>query len=276
MTTPISRASLVAKRHGRALAPAIRAYKADPHHAEEGAKKKQGGGGEQQLEQKKAPPAAEGSAALQRAPATRAMMMSPLLGSSLDAFFPMLRHMDAMMASDPFFSRASTLFDDPFFAAGPARRLMMPVPPAAANASAAALAQPQLLPLDISETDAGYVIKADLPGFHKSDVKVEVSPDGQYLTISGERSEERREGGGDGNEAAPPAEGSSPSSSRPLRVERRSWSSWSRSLALSPDVDVDAVKASLKDGVLQVQLPKLPPPPADEDEAPPAKTIAVE
>ena len=287
---PLSRAASSVAKRGRALTPAIRAYKADPakHHHEEAAKKSPAAE-QHQLEKKGA--AAEPSAAVapRQPPARSSMMMAPLLGSSaLGAFFPpsavsMLRQMDSMFANDPFFARASSVFEnDPFFA--PARSAAPSSSGALAAAAPAAASPPQLLPLDISETDDAYMIKADLPGVEKSDVKVVVSPDGQFLTISGERAEEKRFGG---EEAAAAPEGGAEGSaddqaaapqqqqqSRPLRVERR-WSSWSRSLALSPDVDVEGVKASLKDGVLQVQLPKVKP--AEEEEAAPApKTIAVE
>jgi HSP20 family protein len=285
----------VAKRHGRMLTPAVRAYKADPkqhqqQHQEKqqhqdkdaGGKKKEHAAPEHgaQLEKKAAAPSA---GALQQHRGSGMMMMSPLLGNTaLEAFFPpsavsMLRQMDSMLASDPFFSRTSAMFDnDPFFASAlgaPSRRSAAVAAPSASGAwRNPALMQPQLLPLDISEMDGAYLIKADLPGVDKSDVKVEVSPDGDFLTIRGERSEERREGGG--SEAASEEGSAEGAAVRPLRVERR-WSSWSRSLALSPDVDVEGVKASLKDGVLQVTLPKLPV--KEEEEAAPApKTIAVE
>lgn len=276
MATPIRATASLAKRHGRALAPAIRAYKTDKQHAHDEGKKPSAELAEKNKKREEssavaaAAPSA-GSRALQHQQPSRMMMMSPLLSSGLfpPSAMAMLRRnmdaMDAMLQSDPFFSRGgvSALFDDPFFSGRPRA--------APLAEAAAAAAEPALLPLDVSLASDGsaYLIKADLPGVDKSDVKVEVSPDGQFLTIRGERSEERSNGGGEGDAAQAAA------APRPLRVERR-WASWSRSLALSPDVDADAVKASLKDGVLEVRLPKLPPP-SEEEQAPPApKTVAVE
>jgi HSP20 family protein len=255
----------------RALAPAIRAYKTDPSSSEG---KNSGKKDEQQQHhahendkaaavvhhhEKKSPV----SSALARAPLRMQMAPSslPSMLRAMDSMMSMdpFRAMDSMMSMDPFFARAFA--DDDFFAMAPLARR--------GDASASA-ASPALLPLDIHDEDGKYVVKADLPGVDKKDVAVEVSPDGQFLTISGSRSEEHREGGqGGGGEGGKGGE-----LARPLRVERR-WSSWSRSLALSPDVDADAVKASLKEGVLCVELPKKRPA-EPEHEEPAPKRVAVE
>jgi HSP20 family protein len=277
-------ASLLRRAQGRALAPAIRAYKADPqsqHHKEAPKKeKKEQHEGAAALE--KAPdnqPAGAAAVARPSSSGQGMMMMSPLHGhSALEAFFPpsavsMLRQMDQMMAGDPFFSRVfSDSGDDLFSLMSPRRRSPTLRQQQQQQMQAQERQQqPALLPLDISETDKAYHVKADLPGVDKSGVQVEVSPDGQYLTLSGSRFDETREGeGGEGKER-----GDEASAAKPLRLERR-WSSWSRSLALSADVDVDGVSASLKDGVLEVRLPKVPAAAAPEEEAPAPKRIAVE
>jgi HSP20 family protein len=244
----------------RSLAPAIRAYKADPsseqhpHAGKKLIKQKQDDAAVEKA------PAASGHGGLPARPpawAPSSLMMPRAM--MMDPFFPpsavsMLRAMDNMM--EPFFSR---VFDDDFFGGRRMGQHEEASPPTA------------LLPLDVHEEDSRYVLKADLPGVDKNDVSVEVSPDGKMLTVAGSRSEERREGGG--NEEGGAAS-SAPAAARPLRVERR-WSSWSRSVALSPDVDVEAIKASLKDGILSVDLPKKPAQEEEEAAAAP-KRVAVE
>jgi len=90
--------------------------------------------------------------------------------------------------------------------------------------------------VDVAETDAEYLIKAELPEVKKEDVKVTVE-DG-VLTISGERRHEAEEKG-----------------KKYHRVER-SYGSFVRSFALPDHVDDAKVKAEYKDGVLQLHLPK--------------------
>jgi HSP20 family protein len=280
-----------ASRQGRALAPAIRAYKADPqqHHNQEVKKSKQQHEGSSALEAKKNAPESQAAAVARSPPSAPPqagmMMMAPRFGGLEALGFPpsavaMLRAMDQMMAPfarDPFFSRVFEGAGADDFFSSPSPSLLSPR--RAALAQQQQQQQPALLPLDISDSGKAYLVKADLPGVDKSDVAVEVSPDGQFLTISGSRFDETREGGGEnegeggenegGEGASAPASASAP---RPLRLERR-WSSWSRSLALSADVDAENVKASLKDGVLVVELPKR----AQEEEVPPApKRVAVE
>jgi HSP20 family protein len=91
--------------------------------------------------------------------------------------------------------------------------------------------------VDISETDAEYLIKAELPEIKKEDVKVTVE-DG-VLTILGERRQEKEEKG-----------------KKYHRVER-SYGSFVRSFTLPESVDEGAVKAEYKDGVLNLHLPKI-------------------
>jgi len=90
--------------------------------------------------------------------------------------------------------------------------------------------------VDISETDAEYLIKAELPEIKKEDVKVTVE-DG-VLTLQGERRQEKEEKG-----------------KKFHRVER-SYGSFVRSFTLPESVDDAGVKAEYKDGVLALHLPK--------------------
>jgi len=90
--------------------------------------------------------------------------------------------------------------------------------------------------MDLVETDADYVLRADLPGLSEEDVKIELEDN--VLTISGERKaehEERKEGY--------------------YRVERASGS-FARSLTLPEGVDPAGVSANFDRGVLEVRIPK--------------------
>jgi len=90
--------------------------------------------------------------------------------------------------------------------------------------------------VDISETEAEYAIKAELPEVKKEDVKVTVE-DG-VLTLQGERKQEKEENG-----------------KKYHRVER-SYGRFVRSFTLPDSVDESKVKAEYADGVLHLHLPK--------------------
>jgi HSP20 family protein len=90
--------------------------------------------------------------------------------------------------------------------------------------------------VDISETDAEYLVKAEIPEVDRKDVKVTVQ-DG-LLTIQGERKQEKEEKG-----------------KRFHRVER-SYGTFLRTFDMPDGVDEEKVKAEFKDGMLLVHLPK--------------------
>ena len=91
--------------------------------------------------------------------------------------------------------------------------------------------------VDISETDKEFVIKAEIPEVNKQDVKVTV--DNGVLTIRGERKKEKEE-----------------KNKKFHRVERF-YGSFSRSFTLPENADEAKIEASFKDGVLNLQIPKL-------------------
>ena len=90
---------------------------------------------------------------------------------------------------------------------------------------------------DISETDKEYVVKAELAGVARDDVKV-TQADG-VLTIEGERKFEKEDKG-----------------EKTHRVERF-YGTFSRSFSLPDDADANSIRAETKDGVLNVHIPKL-------------------
>lgn len=90
--------------------------------------------------------------------------------------------------------------------------------------------------VDISETEAEYAIKAELPEVKREDVKVTVE-DG-VLTIQGERKQEKEE-----------------KAKKYHRVER-SYGRFVRTFTLPDTVDESKVKAEYTDGILHLHLPK--------------------
>jgi HSP20 family protein len=91
-------------------------------------------------------------------------------------------------------------------------------------------------PMDLVEHDDHFLLRADLPGLAEGDVNIELH-DGS-LTISGERKAEhtKQERGF-------------------YRVERQ-FGSFSRTLTLPDGIDGEQIKASFKNGVLEVSIPK--------------------
>jgi len=90
--------------------------------------------------------------------------------------------------------------------------------------------------VDIRETDDALLVQAELPGIDKKDVKLEVKD--SVLTISGERSYAK-----DVKEE------------NVHRIER-SYGRFVRSFSLPSNVDTDRVDASMKNGILEIRLPK--------------------
>ena len=91
-------------------------------------------------------------------------------------------------------------------------------------------------PVDIEESDKEYLIKAELPGMKKEEVKLQV--EGGTLSISGERKAEKEEKG-----------------KKYHRVER-SYGAFTRSFILPEGALAEKISAEFKDGVLMVHLPK--------------------
>ena len=90
--------------------------------------------------------------------------------------------------------------------------------------------------VDISETGTAYLVKAEIPGVNKDDVKVTIQ-DGM-LTIQGERKMEKEE-----------------KDKKFHRIER-TYGSFVRSFRVPGDADENSVKAEFKDGMLNVTLAK--------------------
>lgn len=90
--------------------------------------------------------------------------------------------------------------------------------------------------VDISETETNYLIKGEIPGVKKENVKITIQ-DGM-LTIQGERKQEKEEKG-----------------KKFHRVEC-CYGSFMRSFRVPDDADENKVKAEFKDGMINITLPK--------------------
>ena len=90
---------------------------------------------------------------------------------------------------------------------------------------------------DIRDEGGAYVLEAELPGFQKEDINIQLSDN--YLTITAEHRTESEEKDKKGNY---------------IRRER-TWGSYSRSFDVS-GIDCANIKAAYKDGVLTLTLPK--------------------
>ena len=91
--------------------------------------------------------------------------------------------------------------------------------------------------VDVIERDDVIIVKAGLPGVDKKDIDVSVT--NNTVTIKGKTSHEEKEEKGDF-----------------YRCEI-SRGSYSRTLSLPADVDEGKAKAKVKDGILELTLPKL-------------------
>lgn len=90
--------------------------------------------------------------------------------------------------------------------------------------------------VDMSETDKGYEVTAELPGMDEKDLDVNVTDD--MLTIAGEKREEHEE------------------KDKDYFVQERRYGQFRRSLRLPRDANTDKISARFDKGVLNVDIPK--------------------
>ncbi|MEJ5306692.1 MAG: Hsp20/alpha crystallin family protein [candidate division WOR-3 bacterium] len=91
--------------------------------------------------------------------------------------------------------------------------------------------------MDISETDKEFLVTVELPGMKKEDINLSI--DNNVLTIEGERKSEKEEKG------------------RTFHRIERSYGKFYRSVTLPKKVDEENIKATFKDGLLNITLPKV-------------------
>jgi HSP20 family protein len=91
------------------------------------------------------------------------------------------------------------------------------------------------VPLNVTESNGEYIVRAEVPGFGSKDIKISVEP--RCFAISGKRETKEKENG---------------------RLIRSEWCADRifRSLDLPSDVDTSTVSATVQDGILTVHLSK--------------------
>lgn len=89
--------------------------------------------------------------------------------------------------------------------------------------------------MDLRETEGGVELTVELPGLSEDDIHIDLEDD--VLTVSGEK------------------KASTESRDKGLRIIERRYGAFSRSVRLPAGVKAEALKASLKQGVLTVTAP---------------------
>ncbi|TCS82612.1 Hsp20/alpha crystallin family protein [Muricomes intestini] len=96
----------------------------------------------------------------------------------------------------------------------------------------------QVMRTDVHENDSNYLVEVELPGYNKEDIKADLK-DG-YLTITASHEENQEEKDKKGN---------------CIRKERYTGSCH-RSFYIGDHLTQEDIKASFKDGVLHLSIPK--------------------
>ena len=89
---------------------------------------------------------------------------------------------------------------------------------------------------DIQDRGDKFIVTAELPGFGKDDVEVRVNSNSLELTAEKKTDDERKEGNG--------------------RQKQRSYSYFHRFVTLPATVMTEKVEGTMKNGVLELKLPK--------------------
>jgi HSP20 family protein len=105
-------------------------------------------------------------------------------------------------------------------------------------------------PVDIYETENGIVLAAELPGVGKENISVEVKDN--ILTLKGERTANQNIRG------------------KNFYRHERCYGTFQRSFTLQQNIQPNLIKATFKDGVLEIEIPK------PEEEQPRQISVKVE
>lgn len=90
--------------------------------------------------------------------------------------------------------------------------------------------------MDVSETEQAYIVKAEIPGVKKEEIKVNI--DGNQVTISAQTEQESEQ------------------KTDNMLCTERSWGQYYRSFTLPQPVDDAQANAEYHDGILELSLPK--------------------
>ncbi len=92
--------------------------------------------------------------------------------------------------------------------------------------------------IDVQETKSEYIVKLDIPGTAKNNIDIETKD--HTLFVSGQKSEDKETKGGNR-----------------FFARERSFGSFSKSVSLPEDADMNSVKAHYKRGVLTIEIQKI-------------------
>jgi HSP20 family protein len=90
--------------------------------------------------------------------------------------------------------------------------------------------------VDVAENENAYEVKAEIPGMKKEDIKVNLEDD--VLTIQGEKKEEIEK------------------KEKNVQISERVYGRFQRSFRLPKRTRTEAIKATYKDGILTLEIPK--------------------
>jgi HSP20 family protein len=102
----------------------------------------------------------------------------------------------------------------------------------------------KMMPMDVSERDKDYLIKANMPGIKKENIKVSVHDN--ELVVEGKQEEEKTE-----------------KDETVYRYERYKGN-YRRVISVPDSCDIEKINAKLENGVLTLTIPKKEPVPAKE------------
>ena len=91
------------------------------------------------------------------------------------------------------------------------------------------------------EEDIEFVVRAELPGVSKEDIDLKVTSDGIEIRAKADRSREEKE--------------------KDYYFRERTYQAYERALSFPQEVKADLASATLKDGLLEVRVPKKQPTP---------------
>lgn len=90
--------------------------------------------------------------------------------------------------------------------------------------------------IDVVETDKEVIATAEMPGLEKEDIKINITEDRLEVSAEVRREEERKEKG--------------------YEYRERRTGAFYRSVSLPAPIDTDNSKATYKNGVLEIRMPK--------------------
>lgn len=103
--------------------------------------------------------------------------------------------------------------------------------------------------IDLSESEKGYLVSAELPGVKKEDIHITL--ENGVLTIEAESRDEHKE----------------EKDGRVLRQERR-YGKFMRSFNIGTGIEQSEIQASFSDGILKLDIPRAVPPQSVSQEIP--------